>query len=214
MRKIAHHVTDRLIAAYLSGQLPHAYSLVVASHIELCDQCRATWMACQTVAGVVMELEAETRLSPGFKKRVFEMLDSPASQEEDPCHSIESRDFPSPIALAIGGSEPRWRSLGGGLRQQILCRSREGTARLLYIPAGMSVPEHGHRGLELTMVIQGAFSDETGEYGAGDVEIADGGFEHQPVVTGNDPCICIAATDNPLSFKGILPSLLQPIFRI
>ena len=213
MKKIAHHVSDQLIATYLSGHLPYAYSLVVASHIELCDDCRTTLMACQTLAGIVLQRESPASVSPGLKSRVLELLDRP-DFAESPGKPMESGIFPTPIIQAIGGREPRWRSLGGGLRQQIICRRRDGSARLLYIPAGKSVPEHGHRGLELTLVLQGAFSDDTGEYRAGDVEIADDSIEHRPMVAGKAPCICLAATDNPLSFKGILPSLLQPIYRI
>ena len=41
------------------------------------------------------------------------------------------------------------------------------------IPAGTAVPDHGHRGTELTLVLQGAFRDETDRFGPGDVEIAD-----------------------------------------
>ena len=86
--------------------------------------------------------------------------------------------------------------------------------RLLYIPPGQSVPEHGHGGLELTLVLQGSFSDSEGSFGVGDVETAHGEIEHQPVAGQGAPCICLAATDAPLRFRGLIPRLLQPIFRI
>jgi putative transcriptional regulator len=76
------------------------------------------------------------------------------------------------------------------------------------------VPDHGHNGLELTLVLQGAFRDETGRFGVGDVEVADDDLEHTPIAEEGDPCICLAATDANLRFRALVPRLLQPLFRI
>ena len=104
--------------------------------------------------------------------------------------------------------------MGMGMRQSILSSGREGSVRLLYIPPGQAVPDHSHNGLELTLVLQGSFSDETGRFGVGDLEFADQQLEHTPVSDVDVPCICLAATDAPLRFKLMLPRLLQPLFRI
>jgi putative transcriptional regulator len=85
---------------------------------------------------------------------------------------------------------------------------------LLYIPPGQAVPDHSHNGLELTLVLQGSFSDETGRFGVGDLEIADQDLEHTPIADAGPPCICLAATDAPLRFNALLPRLLQPLFKI
>ncbi|RMH44225.1 MAG: transcriptional regulator, partial [Alphaproteobacteria bacterium] len=47
-----------------------------------------------------------------------------------------------------------------------------------------------------------------------DIEVADASLEHTPVADEGEPCICLAATDAPLRFHGLIPRLLQPIFRI
>ena len=96
----------------------------------------------------------------------------------------------------------------------ILRTGRDASARLLYIPAGQAVPDHGHRGLELTLVLQGAFRDETARFGRGDLEIADEAVEHTPVAEEGEVCICLAATDAPLRFNAIIPRLAQPFLRI
>ena len=101
-----------------------------------------------------------------------------------------------------------------GVRQAILPTSRDATARLLYIPAGQAVPDHGHRGTELTLVLQGAFADSTDRFGRGDLEIADEDLEHTPIAEAGEDCICLAATDAPLRFNALIPRLLQPVFRI
>jgi putative transcriptional regulator len=115
---------------------------------------------------------------------------------------------------ALGGLPPKWKSLGMGVRQSILSHDEGGSVRLLYIPGGQAVPDHGHNGLELTLVLQGAFRDETGRFGVGDLEVADDDLEHTPVAEDGVACICLAATDAALRFRSLVPRLLQPIFRI
>lgn len=78
----------------------------------------------------------------------------------------------------------------------------------------MAVPEHSHRGLELTMVLQGAFSDEVDHFARGDVETADSDLHHMPVADLGEDCICLAVTDAPLRFRAWLPRLAQPFLRI
>ena len=96
----------------------------------------------------------------------------------------------------------------------ILATSPEATARLLYIPAGTAVPDHGHNGIEVTMVLQGAFEDADGRFARGDVEVATQDLSHTPVADISEDCICLAVTDAPLRFKGLIPRLAQPFLKI
>lgn len=100
------------------------------------------------------------------------------------------------------------------MRQAVIPTSDRATARLLYIPAGVAVPDHGHNGMELTLVLQGAFADEADCFRRGDIEIADEGTEHQPIAQAGLDCICLAVTDAPLKFRGFLPRLAQPFLGI
>jgi hypothetical protein len=91
--------------------------------------------------------------------------------------------FPEPLQKIVGGDEGavKWRSLGTGAKQCVLHSEDGASARLLYIPAGQAMPEHGHRGMELTLVLKGAYRDETDRFGRGDVEFADEDMDHTPV---------------------------------
>jgi putative transcriptional regulator len=86
--------------------------------------------------------------------------------------------------------------------------------RLLRIPAGTKLPDHGHRGTELTLVLKGAFRDEEDRFGAGDIEVANEEMHHKPIAEDGEPCICLAATDAPLRFKSFLPRIAQPFLKI
>lgn len=212
MTSIVHHIPDHLLLSYAAGSLPQPFSLVVAAHVSMCDECRARLGAHEGAGGVLLERSDPTILSESAKNSILSRLDDTVAELE-PVHE-RSGIFPSPVMQALNGLPPKWKSLGMGARQSILEENSEGSVRLLYIPAGQAVPDHGHNGLELTLVLQGAFSDETGRYGAGDVEIADADLEHTPTAEEGEPCICLAATDASLRFNSWVPRLLQPLFRI
>lgn len=211
MKPISHHVPDSMLAAYASGSLPMAYAVVVAAHVSLCFECRAALSAHQAVGGAVLDSTDAVDVSAGLKSDLMAMLDSP--YEPEPKFS-RSGIFPAPIVEAMQGRAPNWRRLGMGVKQDILSEGPDGSVRLLYIPPGQAVPDHSHGGTELTLVLQGSFSDETGQFGVGDLEVADEHLEHTPIADQGDACVCVAATDAPLKFRSFMPRLLQPIFRI
>lgn len=211
MPAITHHVPDAMLAAYAAGSLPQPFALVVASHVSLCVECRAAFEAHQSVGGAVLESVGEVAVSHSLKADMFAQLDTPFTPE--PSHK-RLGIFPGPIMAALKGREPRWKALGMGVRQDILMARDAGSARLLYIPSGQAVPDHGHNGLELTLVLQGSFTDDTGHFGVGDLEIADEELNHTPIAGPDAACICLAATDAPLRFRSIMPRLLQPLFNI
>jgi putative transcriptional regulator len=211
MAVITHHIPDHILAAYATGNLPHAFAIVVASHVSLCDECRVALEAHQAVGGAVMEGAGSVAVSNTMKDNLFAQLDAPFT----PQPVFERKGvYPGAVVEAMKGKEPRWKKLGMGVRQDILAANNQGSVRLLYIPPGQAVPDHGHNGLELTLVLQGSFSDQTGQFGTGDVEVATEDLDHTPIADEGAPCICLAATDAPLRFNAWVPRLLQPIFRI
>jgi putative transcriptional regulator len=210
MTDLRHHISDDLLDAYADGTLAHPFAVVVAAHLSLCDVCRARHEADAWVGGALLDGGDAAELRPDTRERVLAALDTPAPAGPARGSGI----FPAPVMAELAGEPPRWRMLGGGTRQQILSADESGSLRLLYIPPGKAVPEHGHRGLELTLVLQGSFADSAGAFHRGDVETADSGTDHQPIAGPDEPCICLAATDAPLRFNAMLPRLLQPLFRI
>jgi putative transcriptional regulator len=211
MTGITHHVPEPMLAAYAAGSLGYPFELVVASHVSMCDDCRARLAAHETLGGVVLEVTDPAPVPERVRTGTMAMLDQPA-----PLRTIARRSgpYPGPVAEALGGHEPRWQSMGLGVRQCLLHEGPSGSVRLLVIPPRQAVPEHSHGGLELTLVLQGSFRDETGQFGVGDLEVADGSIEHVPVAGHEAPCVCLAATDAPLRFSSWLPRLTQRLFRI
>ncbi|WP_422071131.1 ChrR family anti-sigma-E factor [Tranquillimonas rosea] len=216
METIRHHLPDDLLMGYAAGSLAEAFNVLIATHLSLCDECRARAGSFDAVGGAILDTSPPRAMAPGALQatlaRIGEDPEAPRAT-----HQPERDDtLPAPLTSYVGGgldSVP-WRSIGGGVRDALLPTSKEARVRLLRIPAGMAVPDHGHRGMELTLVLQGAFRDETDRFARGDVEVADEELEHTPVAEEGEDCICLAATDAPLRFKGMIPRLAQSFLRI
>ena len=212
---IRHHLSDKLLTAYAAGSLPEAFNLVVATHVSLCDECRARAASLDAVGGALLDEAEEIAMGEDALTRALDRIEGlPQATRSEPLKPAGI--LPAPLADYIGGdlSSVRWRKVGGGVKQAILPTGKDASARLLFIPAGTAVPDHGHRGMELTLVLQGAFADANDQFGRGDIEIADEDLEHTPVALAGQDCICLAATDAPLRFRGLIPRLAQPLLRI
>jgi putative transcriptional regulator len=208
---ITHHIDDALLLAYSAGTLPEAFSLAIATHISMFDECRATLESFDAVGGQVMEEQSPVTMNDDAFAKTMAMVGKQSIQLPQPAN-----DIPSVLAGYVGGSldDVEWRSLGGGIKQKIILTGRDATARLLYIPAGQSAPDHGHSGMELTLVLRGAFKDDSGHYRAGDIEITDDSIEHTPIADMGEDCICLAVTEAPIRFTSIFYRALQPFFKI
>ena len=215
-RAISHHLTDDLILAYSAGTLPEAVNLIVATHMSLCDECRAAAEAHDALGGAVLERAETASVSEACLAGALDLIRNGA-WAAPPARSV-ARDpiLPAPLRDYVGGTlaEVKWRPVGMGVRQAILPTAADATARLLYIPAGTAIPDHGHRGLELTLVLKGAYSDQDGYFARGDIEVAHEDLHHTPVADISEDCICLAVTDAPLRFRGLIPRLAQPFLGI
>ena len=80
-------------------------------------------------------------------------------------------------------------------------------ANIYRIAPGVSVPVHSHEGTELTLVLAGGFSDETGSFGPGDIAIQESGATHQPVADDDGECIVFAINEGQIK-------LANPIGRV
>ncbi len=222
-QKIKHHLNDATLMDYAAGNLPEAFNLIVAAHLSLCDTCRAQAMTFDALGGEVLEHLSGTADADDTPVRMDaqSLRSTMALIAGGPVVQItvkRSKDavLPGPVQDYVGGGleNVRWRPVGMGVRQAILPTAKGATARLLHIPAGAAMPDHGHRGQEMTLVLQGAFQDEDDYFARGDVEIADSDLHHTPVADIHEDCICLAVTDAPLQFDGLLPKIAQRFLRI
>ncbi|MCC1493007.1 ChrR family anti-sigma-E factor [Cognatishimia sp. F0-27] len=208
---ITHHLTDELLLGYSAGTLPEAVNLIVATHVSLCDDCRAAVEAYDALGGATMDHLETVDVSDACLDGALDLIRNGAWAAPDRPLVPQDSVLPQPLRDYVGGSieDVKWRPVGMGVKQAILPTTSDASARLLYIPAGTAVPDHSHGGMELTLVLKGAFSDEDGTFARGDIEVAHEDMHHTPVADISEDCICLAVTDAPLKFKGLLPRIAQ-----
>ena len=219
MKQIKHHLTDELLMGYAAGSLPEAFNLVVATHISMCDDCRAALAEYEAVGGEVMMTGDPVELAEDSLAATLALIADNAFRQEEKAADRPAKtehSVPAPLTDYIGGdlNDVKWKSVGGGVSQMVLNTSSEASVRLLKIPGGTAMPDHGHKGTELTLVLKGAFADDEDRFGAGDVEVANEDLTHTPIAEPGEDCICLAATDAPLEFKGLIPRIAQRFIGI
>ncbi|MGV8839361.1 MAG: ChrR family anti-sigma-E factor [Bauldia sp.] len=212
------HLSDALLIDYAAGALSEGWSLAVATHLALCPECRNRVLAAEAIGGALIEAIEPQPVDDGALAAALARIDAepaPAPAPRPPAPARPASIFPEPLRSYLeSGPGLAWRRLGPSAHTIIIpTGDRSTTARLLKIPAGAAMPVHSHRGLELTLVLQGAFRDESGIFARGDVEEADEDIEHQPVAEAGEDCICLAVTDARLKFRGVA-RLLQPFLGI
>jgi putative transcriptional regulator len=213
--QIKHHLSDELIMGYSAGILPEAIDLIVATHVSLCDDCRARVEAQDAVGGALLDEVETEEVSANCLEGALNLIRSEPAMQVQQTKAADPV-LPAPLCDYVGGGLDaiKWRPVGMGVKQAVLKTSGEATARLLFIPAGAAMPDHSHSGMELTMVLQGAFTDDDGRFARGDIEIAHEDLHHTPIADVSEDCICLTVTDAPLRFKSLLPRLAQPFLRI
>lgn len=213
---IKHHLNDAILMAYSAGTLPEAFNLIVASHLSLCDSCRAQAETFDALGGEILENAADGSLCLETFQSTMALIDGGEVEMPEPKPTNANSVFPQPLRDYVGGdlSAVKWKPVGMGVKQAILPTSKDASARLLMIPAGTAMPDHGHQGSEITMVLKGAFQDEDDYFARGDVEMADSDMHHTPVADIHEDCICLAVADAPLQFNRLLPKIAQRFLRI
>jgi putative transcriptional regulator len=207
-----HHPDPTTLMSFAAASLPESLAAVVAAHVSMCPHCRRVLHDLDHVGAALMSASrCDDTESPALRKAVPDPRAPAAPQPPLP----QGERLPAPIALTYGLAMARipWRRLGPGIwhHRLPLRRKEDGDLRLLRIQPGRTMPDHGHGGAELTLVLEGAYSDATGRYRRGDVQDVDEGIEHRPVVDPGAECICLIASERPAKFKSLISRLLQPL---
>ena len=217
------HPSSELLNQFVHGELAAGKSIVVSAHMELCESCSAkakelqalavsSWVdpssagqSDQTseadyvnmVAGIVTSSQIKSAPIEDLVEVDIDVLD----------HSIKL-----PKVLAKAASQGlKWKKVAGGISEAQLFIDNETQCEFIYMAPGGKVPVHTHQGSEATLVLEGSFEDELGEYKASDFIIRDAQHNHQP--RSKEGCLCFSVLDSPLQFTEGLARLMNPLNR-
>lgn len=210
-----HRHVDDLLIAHAAGKLPEPVGLAVATHLALNPAARARYCRYEAVGGTLLEQLAPVEMAPDAWDRLQTLLDEAPAPELD-CRAVAADLLlPQPLRDYLPGpfEQLRWRNFGAAAEIELRIKAPGYRTTLIRVRAGRQVPQHTHEGSELTVVVDGAFHDETGHYGRGDLVIADGSLDHCPVADDEQDCLCLAVTDAPLRLTGRFGRFLNPFIR-
>ena len=214
---VKHHPTPELLAAFSAGSLQLSYALCISAHLEHCSACRTNVQRLKSVGADMFSNQKPAPVSAGFKDRIFEQLDNsvPPQPEPETAITVDS-NVPRSLRQLVpeGYQQLDWRSVTPGIKSAALCRDGDSTqVSMLKLMPGAGVGHHRHMGEEITLVLEGSFSDEEGIYQRGDFILRDGKHKHKPVASKDGPCICLTVQDAPIQFTGFLARLFNPFMR-
>jgi putative transcriptional regulator len=210
-----HTAPDELLLDYATGALPEGPALVVALQCALDPATRRTVGRLRDFGGVLLEREEGAAFDESALEQVLARLEGVAVDPPAAPH-VPPAGFewaPAPLVPYLG-SAPRWRKvLGGFERMPIRLAHDTHRVELLRLEPGHGLPVHHHVGEEYTIVLQGGFTDNTGNYGVGDFATGPGGQDHEPIADPGPACIALIVLEKPIVLTGPWGRWFNPLVK-
>ncbi len=211
-------MTPELLLDYATGAAPEPVALAIATWLDLNPQMQRSYAALNSIGGSLLEQAVPAVLSSAGLATTLARLDGEVQDRVVAPHvmPVTPSRVPATLRPYIGSDwdHLRWKSWVSGVEEYVIDTRRHGyRASLLRIRPGKSMPLHTHAGDELTVVLDGAYSDEAGHFGRGAVEIADSGVLHRPVADPLVGCVCLAVLSAPVQLTGMLGWMVNPFIH-
>jgi len=207
-----------LLTEFSAGSLPLAQSACISMHVNQCPHCVRAVTELNELGANLFELQEREKVGDAQLNAVLARLD-----EDQPLAypkrttSAHASATPAILQRLMRGdfSDLKWTNIGNSLRISYLRTGDPNYEFALYhMRAGGRVPEHTHRGMEFTLVLQGGFSDVNGSYGPGDFLLRRPGEVHSPTALQSEDCICVGVLDAPLKFTDWKFRWLNPFLKL
>jgi putative transcriptional regulator len=225
---IKHHPKLELLQSFVRGDLPASLSIGITLHADMCSICQ------QKILHLTEQLADES-----FEEPIVYLDNLIPEQESDFDYQLDDQflnsmisdiTFSSDIDEVVESIEKtvsfkdktyvlptvlnnidmgKTANVGKLSRTRLQLNENEIHSNLLHINAGGGVPEHTHKGFELTVLLDGSFTDHNGEYNKGDFIMLDGTFTHNPM--SENGCLCYTVANDALHFTQGINKLLNPI---
>ena len=204
---------DSLLARYVAGTVPTPARVLVEAHLELKPKNRIKVRNLESMAGLELMQIDPVALSDRDAMLAAVLGSNPPEEAVADTAQQEGRVFPKALYDFVGfdAADVPWRTRLPGFKEYDLGDIEGCHVNLFWIKPGRTVPAHTHEGSELSLVLEGAFSDARGHYGRGDISVADDSVDHRPSADKGQPCIGFAVMDAPLKLTGSFRQLIGDI---
>jgi len=205
-----------LMTEYSAGTLPLAQAACVSVHIGYCEKCQRLSNQLTDIGATLFEQLEPLSVSDTQLNAVLARLDDAPPLGYTKQAEVKSKT-PAILQRLMNGdfSDLTWNKIGSALRISYL-KTGDPTHEfaLYHIKAGGRIPEHTHRGSEMTLVLEGGFSDSEGSYHQGDFIFRQPGDVHAPTALQSEDCICLAVLDAPLTFTNWKFRWMNPFLKL
>jgi putative transcriptional regulator len=211
---MSHPAPEELLLDYAAGALAAGPALAVALHVALNPAARRTVERLGALGGALIEGEGDAPFDEALLQSTLARLDGVAV-EPSPAPYVPRPGLewaPAPLAPYLG-PEVNWRRVFGGFEEMRLRLPGEHRVSLLRLAPGRGLPMHRHVGEEFTVVLQGGYTDSTGNYGVGDFAVGPGPEQHEPIADPGEPCIALIVIEKPIVLTGPFGRFLNPLVR-
>ncbi|MFT6909226.1 MAG: putative transcriptional regulator [Oleiphilaceae bacterium] len=218
---IKFHPTNQKLNLFSDGLLAPAEALIISAHCDMCPQCFSKVM-------LYTEAHSEALLEDipqNFNTDIFgsmmaditsEAVDRGiASEPQNRILELDGRKFTLPSSLnRLSESMGNWSHMVGKLWQAPVSIGGDTVANFIFMEKGGGVPEHTHRGSEMTLVVNGEFSDGLADYSSGDFTVMNGQIIHTPSTASDEGCLVFSVIDAPLHFTSGWARLINPFSHL
>lgn len=210
-----YHPALDLLTEHAAGNLPLAQAACVSAHMNYCEDCQRASGQLQDLGAVLFDgLPGET-VGDAQLEAVLARLDDQAPLSY--ARPSASAGMPALLQRLMSGNftDLVWKKITSSLRISYLKTGDPNFEFALYhIKAGGRIPEHTHRGSEMTLILEGGFSDADGSYHQGDFILREPSDVHAPTAVQSEDCICLAVLDAPLKFTGWKYRWMNPFLQL
>ena len=169
MTNITYHPSDELLRSHANGELPESLSVAVSLHCDLCSECKNKVEAItQQLAEITWQSNSQAMYAVSNEATVdyTSMLDSIMQLDVDDAYLVPTPAYHVSIAdkiievpyLLHRYDDLKWNQLGAVSRARLI-EEQDTRSNLLHIAAGGEIPNHTHKGFELTLLLDGSFED-------------------------------------------------------
>lgn len=209
---ISHHPSDDILGRYAAGSVEAGAALVIGSHADACAVCRSEIALLNGLGGSLLAGSEPDTLSEGALEHMLERLENEAAQPARtpprPPDFLAQFDIPNRVrGYDIG--HRRWLTPGIWFAPVAATWRPDTRTYFLYGAKGKLIPRHAHPGKELTLVLKGAYVDDSGQFACGDFAEADQSVSHSQRVTDAGECLCLVHSDEPMRPDGLIARLIQ-----
>jgi putative transcriptional regulator len=227
---ITYHPSEALLLDHYHGRLTDGPELLVSAHIEMCAHCRESLRLFPAIGGALLQEIEGIQLSADALELAMARIERPFDAETRETAEPVRASSPAEGAFLDGYDMPEtirrrapsryWAAPKvwvAKIRPEHPLRNlaeRRARTYLLGVAPNMVMPLHDHGGTEMTLVLQGGFSDADGTYDVGDFIEKSPGEVHAPVSDAQEGCVSLITHTEPIRPQTILGILLKPFARI